>query len=247
MFDWLKPRRAPPRIPEGRRVYAIGDIHGRLDLFVELLDRIEVDNARRPPASIDVVLLGDIIDRGPQSAQMVDMLMGLQNDLATLHVLKGNHESAMVEALSGNPGAMGRWIANGGDAALRSWGIGEDLIDVADPAALRAALAAAVPAPVAAWLDGLPLSYRVGDYLFVHAGIRPGIPLDDQNPIDLMWIRADFLDSRADHGVMVVHGHTIRPEVETRRNRIGIDTGAYRTGKLTALGLEGASRWVLST
>lgn len=247
MFEWLKPRRARPCIPKGRRVYAIGDIHGRMDLFVALLDRIEIDNARRPPASIDVVLLGDIIDRGPQSAQMVDMLMGLENDLATLHVLKGNHESAMIEALSGNPGMMGRWIANGGDAALRSWGIGEDMIDVAEPAALIEAMAARVPPHVMAWLDGLPLSYRVGDYLFVHAGIRPGVPLDDQNPIDLMWIRADFLDSRADHGVVVVHGHTIRPEVETRRNRIGIDTGAYRSGKLTALGLEGTERWVLST
>ncbi len=247
MFEWLKPRRPQPRIPDGHRVYAIGDVHGRLDLFAQLLNRIEVDNAGRPPASVEVVLLGDIIDRGAQSAQMVDMLMTIEADMGTLHVLKGNHESAMVEALSGDPAAMSRWIVNGGDAALTSWGIAADVIDAADPAALLEAMEAAVPEPVIAWLDGLPLSHQVGDYLFVHAGIRPGIPIDDQDPIDLMWIRADFLNSRADHGVMVVHGHTIRPEVETRRNRIGIDTGAYRSGKLTALGLEGTDRWVLST
>lgn len=139
------------------------------------------------------------------------------------------------------------WLAQGGVEALASWGIDRTVLDAGSEPEIISAASAAIPAAERAWIANLPLSFARGDYLFVHAGIRPGVPLDRQSRRDLLWIRDSFLLSTRDHGVVVVHGHTVSESVEDRGNRIGIDTGTYVTGRLTALGLEGDARWTLST
>ncbi|WP_156678131.1 metallophosphoesterase family protein [Sphingomonas profundi] len=239
---------APPCVPAGERIYAIGDIHGRIDLFQALLDQIRRDNEARDPATVRLILLGDIIDRGPASAELVARCRALSERSDRFVVLKGNHEAMMVDALGGNLHALALWLRNGGDAALASWGVDAALIAEGPPHKCIADARAHVPAATIAWLRALPTTLRIGDYLFVHAGIRPGVPLADQTEPDLLWIRREFLDSGADHGLVVVHGHSISARgPELRANRIGIDTGAYRTGSLTALMLEGSDRLLLST
>lgn len=230
------------------RVYAIGDVHGRYDLFRRLMNIIERDQASRLAAPTRLILLGDIVDRGPDSAKMVKGCMNLTASTDRFMVLKGNHEEMMVDALRGSLYAYRQWLKFGGRETLLSWGVDEALLD--GPATmdkLRHA-AAIVGEEAIQWLARLPLYHRHGDYLFVHAGIRPGVALRRQRAEDLLWITDDFLDSEASHGMIVVHGHTIsehRPVV--RNNRIGIDTGAYRTNQLTAIGIEGGERWMLHT
>ena len=233
-----------PRVPEGERVYAIGDIHGRLDLFETLVARIREDNEARPSARVRIVLLGDLVDRGPDSAALVTRCRAFTGRSNRFVVLKGNHEALMVHAIRGNFVALGLWLRNGGDAALRSWGVPAEIVDEgASPDLMRAARAH-VPDDLVAWMDALPLTLRIGSYLFVHAGIRPGVTLADQSPDDLMWIRREFLDSEADHSFVVVHGHSVNEAgVDMQPNRIGIDTGAYRTDVLTALALGPDRRW----
>lgn len=243
-------RRAQPRVPvvpDGRRVYAIGDIHGRLDLLDALLARIRAEVAAADDAiTTEIVLLGDLIDRGPDSAGVVRRAMA-GFDWAGLVALKGNHEAAMVAGLDADRDMLRLWLEQGGDAALSSWQVDPEIIREGALVDVAAAAIAVIPAAEIAWLAARPLYHRVGDYYFVHAGVRPGVPLDRQSERDALWIRNSFLDSDRDHGVMVVHGHTRTVEVEEPGNRIGIDTGAYATGRLTALGLEGDRRWVLST
>ncbi|KQN91023.1 hypothetical protein ASE95_12225 [Sphingomonas sp. Leaf231] len=234
------------RVPPGYRVYAIGDVHGRADLLRPLLGWIGEDSAKRGAVEhVHVVLLGDLVDRGPASAQVIELLSS-GDAPGRRHFLRGNHEEMMLEIIDGEVAAASNWLAHGGVQTLESYGI-----DPApywdDPEALPAAMRAAIPAAHVALLRAMLGQVRIGDYLFVHAGIRPGVPLDQQDGRDLRWIRKPFLGSRADHGVVVVHGHTIAPTVQFRHNRIGIDTGAYRTGRLTALGLEGEARWVLTS
>ena len=245
LFHERSPRSAPA-MPEGRRVYAIGDIHGRHDLLCRLLDQVRLDSVGRGDAEVMVILLGDLIDRGPDSARVVDLAMSAL-DWAELRVLRGNHEAALLEALDDNPRMLDLWINNGGIAALRSWGI--DLADLTDKTAAEvcAIVRTCVPEEQLDWLRDLPLSLRLGDYVFVHAGVRPGVPLDRQSARDMLWIRDDFLKSRRDHGAIVVHGHTVTPDVDERANRIGLDTGAYLTGRLTAMGFEGCERWTIET
>lgn len=240
--------RSPPRIPEHQRIYAIGDIHGRLDLFEELVALIREDNAARGRADIRLILLGDIIDRGPCSAQLVARCRAFAGRTDRFVVLKGNHEAMMVHAIRGNLAALALWLRSGGDATLRSWGVADELLrDAAFPELLDAARRQ-VSADMLAWLDALPLTRRAGSYLFVHAGIRPGVTLARQTPEDLMWIRKDFLENADDRPFIVVHGHSISEDgVVIQPNRIGIDTGGYRTGILTALALEGDRRWTLAT
>lgn len=234
------------RTDRGERIYAIGDIHGRLDLLRTLLDQIErhLDSSPQSP-SVHVVLLGDLIDRGADSAGVLRFLHGVQKRTDLLVVLKGNHEELMLRVLDGEPGMMRAWMRMGGAATLRSFGIEPPEADE-DLLAATKALAAAVPRDVVDWLRGLPLTARSGDYLFCHAGIRPGVPIKRQARDDLLWIREEFLNDLTDHGVVVVHGHSISSEVEVRPNRIGIDTGAYRTGVLTALCLDQAEREILT-
>jgi len=240
--------RAPPRIPATHRVYAIGDVHGRLDLLEQLVATIRADNAGRGPAQVWIILLGDLVDRGPDSAAIVARCMAFTQRSDHFVVLRGNHEAMMVDAIGGNLLALSLWLRHGGGPALSSWGVSEHLVGAgASPELLRAARAQ-VPADVVQWLAALPLTWTLGDYLFVHAGVRPGCSLTDQRAEDLLWIRKEFLESEADEGYVVVHGHSISDEgVVVRPNRIGIDTGAYRTDVLTALALEGTERWVLAT
>lgn len=234
-------------LPEGRRVYAVGDVHGRLDLLHDLARQITADDAGRLPARTEIILLGDLVDRGPQSAEVVRFAMNAQPAFANLVTLKGNHESVMLQSLGGDLDMLARWLHVGGRETLESYGVSPALIEGDDMAALADAAGSAVPLIERAWLASLPLSLRIGDYLFVHAGVRPGVPLDEQDEEDLLWIRGEFLETRQDLGVTVVHGHTPAKRPEFRAHRIGIDTGAFASGRLTALGLQGRKRWLLST
>lgn len=234
-----------PAIPPGHRLYAVGDVHGRDDLLAGLLARIEADHRARPSARLVLVFLGDLIDRGPASAGVVERLRAYRPDDARLVFLAGNHEEVMLRVIDGDSGVLADWLRFGGAECLRSYGLDPGRIRRMGPRRAVEAIRAAVPPAHVDFLRGFEDTFRAGDYLFVHAGIRPGIPLAEQSRSDLRWIRQPFLSDLADHGFVVVHGHTVREEVEERTNRIGIDTGAYRTGILTALGLEGEERWFI--
>lgn len=236
-----------PQIARGERIYAIGDVHGRLDLFSQLMALIRRDNDAREPRPTKLVLIGDLVDRGPESAELVERLYAFSAQSRDLVILQGNHEEIMVEALEGDLEALGHWIKFGGDATLRSWGISQSEID-APPEALLARARAVIPRKLIRWLEKLPCSYQSGDVYFVHAGIKPGVALKAQTPRDQLWIGKEFLDYDGAHPVMVVHGHSIVEHgPELRSNRIALDTGAYRTGRLSAVGFEGGERWVLGT
>ncbi len=225
-------RLAPARLPPGRRIYAIGDVHGCDAALAALHARITEDLRARPMAHATLVHLGDYIDRGPDSAGVVARLMGpALPPVQQVVNLMGNHEQLLLGAIDGaDPAMAGVWLANGGPASLRSWGV-----PVASPPAHWRGL---LPAPQIEFLRKLGLTYRDGGYLFVHAGLRPGIPAARQSTEDLLWIREPFLSWEGDHGAVVVHGHTPRAEPELRANRIGIDTGAVLGGKLTCAVLE---------
>lgn len=231
-----------------RRIYAIGDVHGRYDLFRRLMNMIERDQADRDPMVTRMILLGDIIDRGPDSARMVQGCMNLTAVTDRFVVLKGNHEQMMVEALQGSLFVYKHWLKFGGKETLLSWGVDRDMLEApATKESLRIA-AGVVGQDTIKWLADLPLYYQHDGYLFVHAGIRPGVALAKQRSEDLLWITDAFLESDAAHERIVVHGHSISEDgVVVRPNRIGIDTGAYRTEQLTALGIEEDRTWVLQT
>lgn len=242
---WSSPPRH--RLPDGVRVYAVGDVHGRADLLRPMLRWLREDHeARGPTDEVHVVFLGDLIDRGAQSAGVLDLLLDDVDAFGRRHFLMGNHEEVLLSVLDGDLTLAADWIDMGGAETLQSYGV-DPALYWRDTETFRRRLAGALPRRHLAFLRGMEDMLRLGDYLFVHAGIRPGVPLDAQQPHDLRWIRREFLRSRADHGVMVVHGHTITETVDLQRNRIGIDTGAYRTGRLTALGLEGPSCWTLAS
>lgn len=231
-----------------RRTYAVGDVHGRFDLFRQLMAIVERDQAALAPAATQIVLLGDIIDRGPDSARMVKGCMRLTASTDRFIVLKGNHEDMMVRALRGDLTIYRFWLANGGRDTLQSWGMDPAVCHGAPTLKNLRIAADVVGSEVLNWLQNLPLHYQHGKHLFVHAGIRPGVALRKQKPNDLMWITDEFLNCDASHGMTVVHGHSIGEDgVVMRPNRIGIDTGAYRTGRLTALGVENDRIWALDT
>lgn len=245
-FKSAKPRPAP-RVPSGVRAYAIGDVHGRLDLLDELLAAIDLDNDRRGAARTHLVMLGDLIDRGPDSCGVVERLRRLDLPGIELVVLCGNHEEALLRLIAGERGLIDDWLTFGGSECLASYGV--------DPATLRGLseraacelIQGAIPKAHQSFLQSFGDTVTIGDYLFVHAGIRPGVDLSMQLQRDLRWIRQPFLDDERDHGCVVVHGHTISDEVVELPNRIGIDTGAYRSGRLSAIGLEENERWFLDT
>lgn len=235
------------RGPRGRRAYVVGDVHGCLEQLDRLLARIEQEIRERPKTRTSIVFLGDLIDRGPASAQVVERLRTYAPSGATAHFIMGNHEEVMLRVLSGETDLMASWLRFGGIETLKSYGIERRELESLDSEAIVPRLKAAVPANHVEFLESFADSISFGDYLFVHAGIRPGIDLAEQEQSDLRWIREPFLDDPTDHGFVVVHGHTIRNQVEVAQNRIGIDTGAFCTGTLTALAIEGAERWLLQT
>jgi serine/threonine protein phosphatase 1 len=239
--------RPVPRGVEGYRAFAVGDVHGRLDLLDQLLAKIEAEIAARPAANNVVVFLGDLIDRGPDSSGVIERLRNWQPANVTPVFLCGNHEEIMLRVLAGEPGVLSDWLRFGGAECLISYGLDPETIAAASEVEAQDAVAAAIPAEHRDFVAGFADTFRFGDYLFVHAGIRPGVPISQQQPIDLRWIRYDFLEDPTDHGFIVVHGHTITAAVDERPNRIGIDTGAYRTGCLTAVAIEGPARWYLDT
>lgn len=233
-----------PTMPSGERIYAIGDIHGRFDLLFQLMRSIVKDVNMRPRAQKRIVILGDFIDRGPNSAKIIEALSALSAD-DRMVVLKGNHEAALVDGIRGDRSALEAWIDFGGDATLRSFGARDDDIWPADTRKLVDNVRRIIPPAVVDWLESLPVTYRAGSYLFVHAGIKPGVALTKQHENDLLWVRDEFTSSTADHGAIVVHGHTISARVCVEPNRIGVDTGAYRTGRLSAVALEGGDHWII--
>jgi serine/threonine protein phosphatase 1 len=239
---------APPAIPAGHRVYAIGDVHGRADLLDRLVALIE-DDARPEPGRQDhLVFLGDYVDRGLDSHGVVERLANADQDRFGTIFLKGNHEDALLRFLE-DPGIGPMWLQFGGQATLYSYGVRrpDGLTEADFLAHAQAELRRRIPPRHLAFLQDLHLQVTIGDYLFVHAGVRPGVPLDRQSEEDLMWIRDEFLHSPARHGKMVVHGHSISEEPDVKANRIGIDTGAFATGRLTCLVLEGTERRFLVT
>jgi len=242
------PEANPPRpsIPEGRRLYCIGDIHGRADLLRQLHGRVEADAAGFD-GDKRLIYLGDYIDRGEQSKEVIDLL--LEQPLPgfeTVHIL-GNHEQTLLDFLQ-HPRSAASWLSFGGRACLDSYGIklGPGSVNKGITG-IRDEFQRKIPEKHLAFFEGCKVVYCEGGYCFVHAGIRPGVPLGDQRNEDLLWIREDFTGSRQQHEYVVVHGHTISEEVEFRPNRIGIDTGAFYTGVLTCLVLEGVEQRLLQT
>jgi serine/threonine protein phosphatase 1 len=231
--------RARPRIPSGIRVYAVGDIHGRADVLAELLKLIDQDLEARPNMRSIEVFLGDYIDRGPHSRQVLDLLIARRQQRVAVF-LKGNHETCAYQVLS-NPSVLSDWLQIGGINTLLSYGIDPSGCDRDQQAqqVVAAAFRQALPDSHYRFLQELALSFSCGDYFFVHAGVRPGIPLVRQSEQDLIWIREEFLLHEEDFGKVVVHGHSPTNLPDIRPNRINIDTGAYATGRLTCLVLEG--------
>lgn len=233
-----------PAVPDGSRVFAIGDIHGRMDLLDRLLARIIEDVRNAPPQRVAVIFLGDYLDRGPQVRHVIETLVegppqGLHG--ADWICLRGNHEEYALGFLDDDMlGAA--WLRNGGIATLRSYVDQMDEQTLLDPPALGFLFKKALPAAHLKFLNRLPLWHVEGDYLFVHAGVRPGVALVDQCPTDLLWIRDGFLKYPGPGAGVVVHGHTPVTLPDVTPYRIGIDTGAYYSGNLTALVLEGTRR-----
>lgn len=230
-----------------RLVYAIGDVHGRLDLLKALVAEILRDVIRSKPATRPLlILLGDYIDRGDESAGVIDFLCALKADPALeVRALKGNHEQALLNFLA-DPALGPKWNAYGGDMTLAAYGVAAPgpAADAEAWKAASASLAVALPPAHLEFLRSLDLMIEVEDYLFVHAGIRPKVDLEAQTEHDVMWIREAFLDATVGCGKVVVHGHTPTATVEAKPHRIGIDTGAFATGALTAIRLQGADRAV---
>jgi serine/threonine protein phosphatase 1 len=228
---------AKPRIPNGMRVYAIGDVHGRADLLNAVFDRIDATLQDHPIKQSVQVFLGDYIDRGPNSREVIEALIARKKQ-HTMVCLKGNHESYAVQFLS-DPSVLAEWTQFGGIQTLLSYGVKpSSRDDPRPPQEVAAAFREALPASHRRFLEGLGLSFTCGDFFFAHAGVRPGVPLSQQHEHDLLWIREDFMLHEEDFGKIIVHGHTPAKEPDVRPNRINIDTGAYATGRLTCLVLQ---------
>jgi serine/threonine protein phosphatase 1 len=236
--------------PPDTAIYAVGDIHGRHDLLAALTARIIDDAGRREARCRLIVYLGDYVSRGIDSRRVVDMVLAPAPPGFSHVCLKGNHEDSLLRFLAGDLDAGRHWFDHDGLDTLAHYGVEipeRRTRDDATMASLRGRFAAALPPAHLDFFHSLPAAYRTGGYYFAHAGVRPGVPLPRQSGSDCMWIREPFLSSEADHGAVVVHGHSISERPQLRHNRIGIDTGAYRTGILTCLVLEGAARAWLRT
>jgi serine/threonine protein phosphatase 1 len=247
MFKSSSRNRPTPSGPRGQRAYVVGDVHGRLDLLEDLLARIHADLDERPSRKTMLVFVGDLIDRGPNSAQVIERLRTYRRPGVRTAFILGNHEEVLLRILAGEAELIDNWRRFGGKQCLESYGVDVgELIGRDDDAQLEV-VREAIPKAHVEFLSSFVDSCRFGDYLFVHAGIRPGVELERQLQSDLRWIRQPFLLDGSDHGFVVVHGHTITSEVDEKANRIGIDTGAYHSGVLTALAIEDRDRWYLDT
>lgn len=231
-----------PRVPDGLRVYAIGDIHGRLDLLDRMHDLIRQDWSGAAAHSAHVVYLGDYVDRGPESAGVLDRLCSAVLPGTRRTFIGGNHEEMLLNYIA-NPSTGRLWMQFGGLETLRSYGVPmRHLMEIETSADAAEGLAQRIAPDHRKFLSALETSLILGDYFFCHAGVRPSVPLSAQSPQDMRWIRDEFLSSEADFGAVVVHGHSPVAKPDVRKNRINIDTGAYATGVLTCLVLEGTER-----
>jgi serine/threonine protein phosphatase 1 len=235
-----------PSLPAGVRIYAVGDIHGRLDLLNELLARIDADIALRPAERAVYVFLGDYIDRGSSSRETIDRLIEHGAAHETVF-LKGNHELIAIKCLS-DRGLFDHWLRLGGLATLVSYGVpAETLASAKQIAELQSAFHSALPQAHFRFFRDLQTSFSCGDFFFAHAGVKPDVELSHQKESDLLWIREEFLSSNRDFGKIIVHGHTPGSEIEVKPNRINIDTGAFATGRLTCLVIEDEQLSVIDT
>jgi diadenosine tetraphosphatase ApaH/serine/threonine PP2A family protein phosphatase len=231
------PQKQKPQLPDGVRVYAISDIHGCAHLLQPMLRVIDADLAHsRPPDAIEV-FMGDYIDRGPDTRSTLDILVE-RSRRGNAIFLKGNHEAFLVDVFE-NPSLFDDWLRVGGAQTLMSYGLASDRRE-AEPAELLRDLLRAMPPEHVEFLDNLRLSFTCGDFFFVHAGVRPGIALAEQEESDLLWIRDEFLESEEQFGKDIVHGHTPVRTADLRDNRANIDTGAYATGNLTLMSIQGS-------
>lgn len=234
-------------VPEGRRVYAIGDIHGRNDLLNKLIEKIVADDHERGEAESEIVFLGDLVDRGPDSSGVIETAMALKEQLGEVRFLMGNHEEVYLKAAEGNEKAAKFFNRIGGKETILSYEISmKEYMDM-DHAALADRIPSLFPESHVNFIKGFEDQIVIGDYVFVHAGVRPEVPLADQEPKDLRWIREEFLSYKEPHEKVVIYGHTINADVVEKSNRIGIDTGAYYSEKLTAIGLQDADHWYIDT
>lgn len=239
-----QPALPPAAIPAGQRVYAVGDVHGRLDLFDAIIAAIEDDDAARGAARTTIVLLGDLVDRGPDSAAVIARAQALAAR-RPVRVLCGNHEEMFLKSFD-DLEVLRAFLRYGGRETVLSYPIDPAEWNSATLRQAQYMMQLIVPTGDLDFIRKFEDWIEIGDYLFVHAAIAPDVPLEQQSRRDLRWMREPFLSHAGDHGRIVVHGHTITDEPEVRHNRIGIDTGAYVTGKLTALGLDGEARWLLT-
>jgi serine/threonine protein phosphatase 1 len=238
------------RTPVDTAIYAIGDIHGRLDLLTALHEHIATDALERAAKHKTVVYLGDYVSRGDDSLGVVDCVQKWLPEGFERVTLKGNHEDLLLRFVGGELEAGRHWFDYGGLDTLAHYGVAipdRQARDEASVAELQQHFADALPRPHLQFFQSLQVSHRAGDYCFVHGGVRPGVALSKQKDHDCMWIRKPFLESEIDHGAIIVHGHSISPQPVVRHNRIGIDTGAYASGVLTCLVLEGACTSFLQT
>jgi serine/threonine protein phosphatase 1 len=232
------------RGPEGMRLYAIGDVHGRLDLLEPMHEQIRADIATTRPADWRILHLGDYTDRGPASKGVLDFLIHARERDERVVALMGNHDFGLLEFLA-EPSPYDLFATNGGDETARSYGVELLTAPTTALAASAKALRAAIPATHIEFLRALPRSISFGDFFFCHAGVRPGVPLGRQDTHDLIWIRDEFLDHTSLYEKIVVHGHTPCTDPELMPNRVNIDTGAFFSGRLSALVIDGTEKMLM--
>ncbi|MEL7188574.1 MAG: metallophosphoesterase family protein [Pseudomonadota bacterium] len=234
-----------PSVPAGERYYAIGDIHGRLDLFEALIDAIEADDKQQGNAETHMILLGDLVDRGPDSAGVVRRAREWQQQ-RSVRILAGNHEDMFLESFE-KPDILRHFLKHGGRETILSYGISKHQFDAMTLDELFAALPNLVSEDERNYINAFEEKIVAGDYLFVHAGIDPAVAIADQKRADMLWIRDRFLNHQGALEKVVIHGHTIFDDVVNLGNRIGVDTGAFRSGVLTALVLEGETQRIIQS
>lgn len=240
LFAKSPPERRIACVPEGERWYVIGDVHGRRDLLEQLRQAIEEDDAACRDAATTVVFLGDLVDRGPDSAGVVRCAREWCTS-RTIRFIAGNHEEMFLESFADRE-VMRHFLKHGGRETVLSYGLDRDQYNFLKLEEVQEAMERLVPPADRDFLADFEEFIVVGDYVLVHAGLNPKLPIDQQNRQDMLWIRERFLRHEEPFSHVVVHGHTIFEDVEDTQHRIGIDTGAFRTGRLTALVLEGDSR-----